>query len=573
MFKFARYFFVVFLITTVIPLVLMLLWDHYQMDNMRQEREQHLFNFVSRQLEFSIKQYLDIKENIISDKIHNIQSNKISLKQLQKILNTKQIKLISTHNIVNKTSYYEIIKSKQSSKPELYSVVILPFSHSGINGIKIWEKVDYNQLRPPGPFDVEIYLGNKIEKKSLLKIARSHPFFPPPPPLDFHKMEYPQHHFHDMINEAPMPPPDSDFHNIEYKRTFLPQITDFPEDKIITYNNVKITNNNGKQIVTLLIRMGKLPELNHIDNKLGVIIFLAGSALSIAVGFYINKNFINPILLLSAASQEIQKGNLSFKLETNIKQEQILNTFNNFNKMIKELNEKEKLRKSYITNLTHDLRTPLIAQERCLEFITKKFKNLDLNDEYELAKSLENNNKHLLRMVNLILESYGFDSENLNLVISDINLFELVNDCVTNLTPLISEKNIRFSNDISKDFPLIKGDLTSFKRIFLNLISNAIENISKDNKIQINAHINENFINIFIKDNGTGIAQEDLAHIFDRYYTGRSFERKIGSGLGLDVCRKLIEIHNGEISVESQLNKYTKFIIKLPLNTLIDKER
>ncbi|MFH0702170.1 MAG: HAMP domain-containing sensor histidine kinase [bacterium] len=536
MFKFARYFFFVFLITTVIPLVLMFLWTHHQMEYMGKEREQHLLEVGVKELKNLTNQYLKIQESDILKELQNLPLEKLSLKQLQDIFKTEKIELIKNYRINKITSYYELIKANYSGKPKLYSISILPLEKSEINGIKIIKKVNLAQLRPAGPFDIEIYLGNQINKSSFLGIVQD-PFLPPPP----HSHLYP-----------PPPHPIKPFNN-----------------KI--HETVKITDNNGKTIVTLLIKTGGPPgrpfdPKNPVENIFGLVILLAGSTLSLFVGFYINKSFIKPLLILSNALKQIQKGVLSFELDTNTKHEQILNTFNNFNQMVKGLKEKEELRKCFITNLTHDLRTPLIAQERSLGLISKEFENLGLKDAYELAKGTEKNNKHLLRMVNLILESYCFDSENLNFIISDINISEVIDNCFEKLKSLADEKNIMLLNNVPGDFPLIKGDLTSFKRIFLNLISNAIENTNQNGKIKINTEFYENFIKIFVEDNGSGIAQEDLNYIFDRYYTGKSDERKIGSGLGLYVCKKLIEMHNGKISVKSEINNYTKFIINLPLD-------
>ncbi|MDD3012673.1 MAG: HAMP domain-containing sensor histidine kinase [Candidatus Gastranaerophilales bacterium] len=516
------------------------------MERMDQEREQHILSVGVKQLEHTTKQYLRIKESFILEKLQNLSPEKISLKKVQEIFKTDKVEWIYGKNIDKVTSYYEITQFNPSEKPSLYGVSIIPFEVSGIKGIKIFEKVDLNQLRPAGPFDLKIYLGTKISKNTLLGIVHD-PMFNPdngrmhmmPPPPDNNRMH---------------PPPD------EYVNS--------PEN--IRHSEIKITDNNGKTVATILIKTGKPPRHlgppSPIENQFGLIILLAGSVLSLLIGFYINKNFISPLLLLSNASKQVQKGNLSIELNTNIKHDQILNTFKNFNQMVKGLKEKEDLRKSFITNLTHDLKTPLIAQERSLELISKEFESLGLKDAYELATGIEKNNKHLLRMVNLILESYRFDSENLNLIISNINISELIDSCYTKLKPLASEKNIQLLNTVPKDFPLLNGDATSFKRVFLNLISNAIESITQLGKIKISAESYENNIKIYIKDNGPGIAQEELNYLFERYYTGKSDERKLGSGLGLYVCKKLVEIHNGEISVESKVNDFTKFIIKLPLN-------
>ncbi|HBG48620.1 MAG TPA: hypothetical protein DDW90_03790 [Cyanobacteria bacterium UBA9971] len=555
MFKFARYFFTVFLITTIVPLVLMFSWNHHQMERMMKEKNQFFVNFGSKELKRSIQQYLKIRESFILEKILDLQTKKVTLKKLQNIFQTDKIELIYNKKINKVESYYETINSKFSNKPELYNVLVVPYEVSNIKGIKIAEKVNLDQLHPNGPFDIEIFLGNKTDKNSFVEVIKN--------PIFSAERQPP------FMKNKKFPPP--------------PMFVENPE-------KVKITDNYGKTIAILLIKHTNMPAPpffkpargfnpplpgpgHNIENELGLLILLAGSVFSLLMGFYLNKNFINPLLILSNALKQVQRGNLSFELDTHIKQEQIMGIFNDFNQMIKGLKEKDTLRKSFVTNLTHDLKTPLIAQERSLGMISKEFEALGLKAPCELAKGLEKNNKHLLRMVNLILESYRFDSENLNLIISDINISELINNCYEKLNPLALEKNIQLLNNIPNDFPLINSDITSLKRVFLNLISNSIDNIAQNGKVEISAEICEQFIKIFVLDNGSGIAQEDILFIFDHYYTGKSGDRKIGSGLGLYVCKKLIEIHHGEINVESEINKYTKFIIKLPLKSQIKDKK
>ncbi len=554
MFKFARYFFAVFFITTIVPLVLMFSWNHYQMNRMMKEKNQHFLDFGSKELKRTTQQYLKIRESYILEKILYLPTEKVLLKNLQDIFKTEKIELIYDKKIIKVESYYEAIKSKSSNKPELYNVLVTPFKNSKIKGIKIAEKVDLKQFHPNGPFDIEIYLGNKTDKNSFLKSLKD-PLFP-----------------------QNLPP---------FMQNKMPQISrfiDFAKIENSEHKEVKINDNYGKTVAILLIKPADMPISSFsspphgfqgpppppgtghdVENELGLLILLAGSVFSLLMGFYLSRNFIKPLLVLSNALKQVQQGNLSFELDTHIKQEQIFGIFNDFNQMIKGLREKDTLRKSFVTNLTHDLKTPLIAQERSLGIIANEFESLGLKGPYALAKGLEKNNKHLLRMVNLILESYRFDSQNLNLIISNINLSELIDNCYEKLNPLALEKNLQLLNNIPKDFALFNADITSVKRVFLNLISNSIDNLTQNGKIEISAESCNEFIKIFVQDNGSGIAQEDLMSIFDPYYSGKSAERKIGSGLGLYVCKKLIEIHHGEITVDSEINKYTKFIIKLPL--------
>ena len=292
---------------------------------------------------------------------------------------------------------------------------------------------------------------------------------------------------------------------------------------------------------------------------------IVGIISSFVIGLIIKKLFVVPIMALSAASAQIKRGNFAFRLNTDTRIELIQSLYNSFNDMAQNLDTKEKLRESFISNLTHDLRTPLVSQAQSLGFISEKFKEIGLQNEYELAESLAKNNEHLLKMVNLILESYSFDSSKLKLKREQVDLYEIIEDCHEKLRPLLSEKKIDFINNIYKGGTKIEADLFQLTRVFINLLSNAIENTNEGNYIKVGVKFEDKNVYITIEDNGNGIAPEDLKVIFDRYYSGKSLERKLGSGFGLSVCQNLISMHGGEITVESELNKFTRFTIRLPI--------
>lgn len=554
MLKFAKNFFIVFLITTIVPLAMMFFWNHHQMEKFVNEKEQRLIDFESNKLSKSVENYLKIRQSIILEKILFLPEKQMTSANLRHILQTDRI-IFSKNKIGNLKTYYKNINS------ELYNITEVPYFATGYNSIQVIEKVDLAQLHPGGFFDIEVYIGDKISKHSLLDTIKD--------PMD--------------MNSPPRPHPN------------------FPMEKRVS-RNIKVYDDNNNVIAILILKSKHMPMPPRVggrppfpphdgrfapnppgnppltgmtpppfaerpppENIFGLLILFVGSTLSLITGFYISKNFVNPLLVLSDALKKVKDGNLSFEINTKIKQEQIQDIFNNFNDMIKGLKEKDLLRKSFITSLTHDLKTPLIAQERSLGLISKEFEELGMEKAHQLAKGIEKNNAHLLRMVDLILESYRFEFEKLTLNMTKMNLSELIGECYEKLGSLAEEKNIELINSIPVDLPAITADETSIKRIFLNLISNSIDNMLQSGKVEINAVISDKFLTIRVKDNGAGISEKDMQHIFERYYTGKSDERKIGSGLGLFVCRKLVEMHNGEISVTSEMNRYTEFVIKLPI--------
>lgn len=453
MFRYSRYFLILFFVLTVLPLALMFVFHHNHAENMHRQHEEHMFNMASGQLRNNLTTY----------------------------------------------SYSD------------------------------FENIDLKRIFPAGPFKLELYSGNIISEESY-KNSIIDPYIP----------------FDIRVKE----------HNI----------LGLPEDKNIRYEVIEIKDNNGNVKYSLLLRMLEHKPPFHLMD-FGLIVLFVGVMSSLTLGLCLRNTFLVPLSKLSDALSKLQKGDYDSRLDSTSKQKELKKVFERFNNVVKSLKEKEELRTNFISNLTHDLRTPLIAQEKTLELISKEFENLGMEDTYHLSKSLEKNNKHLLRMVNLILEAYRFDANDLRLHFDDVNISEIIDDCFSQLEVLAKEKKIQLRNKIPKTLPLVNADRSCLNRVFINLVSNAIVNIPKNGEVNIDYNIANDYFEIIVQDNGNGILEQDLEYIFNRYYVGKGYERNIGSGLGLYVCKELISLHQGDISVESQKGEFTQFKIKLPINS------
>lgn len=601
MLKFSKYFFVLFLAVTVLPMAFMFCWNHHEISKFAQAKEEFMLDNGTKQLEFFAQEYLQDREQFIVRTVKDLSPNNVSIEQYKNIFDADNIYLIksdikSKNNFLNikredlkkNSSYYDIVY--KNNTPSLVAVVIVPLDKAGKKALVVADKVSVDEFNYNGPFDLELYEGNKIQSNKLIGMQtkpflhKTRKYIPPakkllsgPQRIKEHPMIHPEDpfmppHMRDDFkpgfNPEKMPPYPGPFERVDKKHQNSFE-KDMPYiDRSNSFKTLELKNNSDKTIATLLLRSKisfKRPIVNIEEQQLSFVILLTGIIFSLITGAYIKLNFINPFLLLAAASKKIKNGDLSCKIATTVKHPESKETIKTFNDMIDGLVEKNELRKNFVTNLTHDLRTPLLAQERAIELIINEFESLKLTEQTNLAKGLDKNNKHLLRMVNFILEAYRFDSDEIKIQKTDVDLHNLVDQCCAQLHSLALDKNITLLNDIPDSFGFIKTDKDCLKRVFLNLMANAIDNISNNCEVKIEAQKCDDFIKINVIDNGTGISEKDIAYIFDRFYTGKSDERKIGSGLGLFVCKKLVELLGGEISVESQVNKFTKFIIKLPL--------
>lgn len=542
MLKSAKYFFLIFIITTIIPLMLMFIWMNTRFESMMHFNAASISEVGKKEFNSILDAYIEHQENKLLVKTREIDLKKTSQDDLKKILSVDYVEIIQRKHPRKVYSYYVLKKNNSDSiKKKLFIVTVVPLDNQSGTSLRVFKEINFSELNYFAPFNIELYEKGQISQNNFLGQVNIHR--PPPPPV---------------FGGTPPPPPEAE------KPSYRNSKAQFAKIPLLGAN---------KELVAVFtishLGMPKPPEIRFFENNFGLAIFIAGFLLSILTAFYIRKNFIVPLMQLSDASQKVQEGNYDINLKTNLKHDEIKQTFLNFNRMCKDLKEKEELRKNFILNLTHDLRTPLIAQERSISMFTECFRKIGLKDELELSVSLEKSNRHLLRMVNLILESYKFNKEKIKLAPQQINLFELVNNSYENLKSLALEKHITLQNLLPVDFPLIIFDETCIKRVFINLISNSIDNLSYGGFVKIYGETNDNFVNIFVEDNGCGIAKADIEHIFDNFFSGKSLERKLGSGLGLSVCKKLIDLHNGTISVESEINLYTRFTIKLPMGEKI----
>ena len=269
---------------------------------------------------------------------------------------------------------------------------------------------------------------------------------------------------------------------------------------------------------------------------------------------YLKKTFIAPLEVITKGLSEFDKGNFDIKFKTDSENDFMIKTFKTLNVLVENTKEKEKLKSNYIQNLVHDLRSPILAQERALKILKEEFNN------HELLIGMEENTEKYIGMINLILESYKVNSSNLKIEKKEILFDDLIMPIIKELKPLANEKNITINYLNFGQNKVIYADYFSFIRVMTNLIANSIENIEYDKKITVKIKDGEKTL-IIVEDNGMGIDEETLKTLFERYSSNS--KTKVVSGLGLNIVKELVEKNNGTITVDSKVGSYTRFIITL----------
>lgn len=217
----------------------------------------------------------------------------------------------------------------------------------------------------------------------------------------------------------------------------------------------------------------------------------------------------------------------------------------------------------FITDASHELKTPLTAIRTEFE-VAMLEKNMPKQQSEKLIKSSYEEIVNLQGLAENLLELTGQQKKRGNLELKDVSLLEVTEAALGKVIPLAKQKHITIDNLV--DDYILQGEEQSLTELFVILLDNAVKYSPDNSEVKLNSKKTDHHIMITVSDNGTGITQKDCLHIFDRFYRADKSRSKIaGYGLGLSIAKEIVESHMGSISVESEANHGTAFIIRLPL--------
>lgn len=280
----------------------------------------------------------------------------------------------------------------------------------------------------------------------------------------------------------------------------------------------------------------------------------------IAVSVFLSQKISKPIIVVSKMTDFIKMGGYDQKLEYESSIVEIDNLINSINELSRELYKMENMRKNLTSDISHELRTPLTSIQTHLEAM--------IDGIWEPSKERLNSvNEEVIRLshlVNQLKNLAKFDSYEDKLNLKNENLTQLIKNIIYNNESYALDKNIRIKYELEDVNANI--DKEKISQVIINLISNAIRYTNLNGEILIKLYKKSDFIKIIVKDNGIGIPEESLDYIFERFYrVDKSRCRNTGgTGVGLTICKSIVDLHKGKIEVKSKLNERSEFIITLP---------
>ena len=296
------------------------------------------------------------------------------------------------------------------------------------------------------------------------------------------------------------------------------------------------------------------------DMILTATIILVFTALS--VGLWIYRSIAVPLVKLKKATQNIKEGNLDFVLEVEGKDEfsQLCQDFEEMRKRLKESTEEkilmDKENKELISNISHDLKTPITAVKGYVEGIMDGVADTpEKMDRY--VRTIYNKTNEMDHLINELTFYSKIDTNRIPYTFSKLNVEDYFSDCAEELGLEMETRGIElvYANYVEKGVQVI-ADGEQIRRVIHNIVSNAIKYMEKPRGIiQLRVKDVGDFIQVEIEDNGKGIAAKDLPYIFDRFYrtdVSRN-SSKGGSGIGLSIVKKIMEDHGGKVWATSRL--------------------
>ena len=338
-----------------------------------------------------------------------------------------------------------------------------------------------------------------------------------------------------------------------------------PSDERVVSVSMPLYTDDG--IMVGSVRM--MSSLRQVDKLLlqvnltivGVGFFIV--LLTIFTGVYFIKSIVVPVSFINETAREIAKGNMTARVKLEGKNDEIGDLGRTINAMAEELSQNERLKNDFISSISHELRTPLTAIRGWTEtMLAAGSENMD-STTHRGVEIIYSETERLSKMVEELLEMSRMQSGTMKLAVQQCDLLAEFEETVFMMSERAKSEEIIIEYIPEEDSIPALVDKDRVKQVFFNVIDNAIKHSYKDGRIEIAARVKDRTALFIVQDHGEGISTEDLPHIKDMFYKGKSQKR--GTGIGLGVSDEIMRLHGGRLDIESTLNVGTVVTIAFPV--------
>jgi signal transduction histidine kinase len=233
----------------------------------------------------------------------------------------------------------------------------------------------------------------------------------------------------------------------------------------------------------------------------------------------------------------------------------------------RQLEAASRHKSEFLANMSHELRTPLNAIIGFSEVLMQRmFGELNTKQD-EYLKDIYESGRHLLSLINDILDLSKIEAGRMELEATDFDLPSAIDNALTLLRERATRRGITLGRTLDEHLGMLRGDERKVKQVLLNLLSNALKFTPEGGRIDVSAVLNDGVAEVSVADTGVGIAPEDQEAVFEEFRQVGTADKKVeGTGLGLALSRKFIELHGGRIWVKSQVGHGSTFTFTLPMH-------
>jgi PAS domain S-box-containing protein len=233
---------------------------------------------------------------------------------------------------------------------------------------------------------------------------------------------------------------------------------------------------------------------------------------------------------------------------------------------VTSLTELNRMKSDFISTVSHELRTPLTSIKMGVELMLERIAG-EINEKQEsLLNAAREDVNRLIRLISNLLDLSRIESGKIKMKIEPINLVSIIDEVLFAFRSQAEEKKIILKSTVERRTIELPADKDRIKEVLTNLVSNAIKFTDKGGRITVDAEESEEYVDVSVADTGIGIRKEDMEKIFDKFgriEKGYAYQEE-GTGLGLPICKEIVEAHKGKIWVESEYLKGSKFVFRLP---------
>lgn len=289
---------------------------------------------------------------------------------------------------------------------------------------------------------------------------------------------------------------------------------------------------------------------------------IISSVLSAFLLYFITRRITNPLIEMNMISREIATGNFKRRVQVKSKDE-VGQLAMNFNAMANSLEKLEQMRRSFVANVSHELKSPLTSMRGYIQGVLDNTISCDEQDKY-LSIALEETDR-MNRLINDLLDLSQIQMGQFSMEIKTVDINETIRRVLIAWEDRINEKGMDVEVDFDQEVRLVEGDPDRLQQIIINLLDNAIKFNREGGLITLKTWLHKDTVFVKVADQGPGIPEDDVAHIWEPFYQidkSRSRE-KGGTGLGLSIVKKIIEDHGQNIWLNSEEGEGSAFIFSL----------